>query len=172
MPRPQNKQELYDVIEKERTKLLAALDLLTDAQMTLPGACGAWAVKDILSHLTDWEQRGLRWYRAGKRGEVPKTPDDDYNWRQLPALNEAIYQQYQDRPLPEVRTAFQKSFEETMSVIDSMTEEELFTPKVYAWTNNNLLRDYVNANTASHYRWATKLIRKFARGLADTENTP
>jgi hypothetical protein len=166
MPKPQNKQELLDVIADERRKLLKALDMLTDAQMEMGGACGEWAVKDILSHLTDWEQRGLRWYRAGLKGEVSPIPDADYNWRELPALNDAIYQKYRDRPLAEVRQAFEDSFDETMAALDGMTEEALFTPNTYDWTGKHLLATYVNANTASHYRWAAKLIRKFARSLA------
>jgi len=163
MARPQTKQELYEMIEFEREKLLQALDLLTDRQMELAGACEAWSVKDILSHLTDWEQRGLHWYRAGLKGEVQKTPDENYNWRQLPALNHEIYLKYKDKALVDVRRDFKTSFEEMMTAIDGMTEEELFIPGFYAWTGNSLLRDYVNANTASHYRWATKLIRRFAK---------
>ena len=57
MARPQTKQALYEMIEFERDRLLQALDLLTDRQMELPGACEVWSVNDILSHLTDWEQR-------------------------------------------------------------------------------------------------------------------
>jgi hypothetical protein len=118
--------------------------------MELAGACEKWSVKDILSHLTDWEQRCLHWYRAGLRGETPKTPDEKFNWRQLSALNQEIYE---------------KSFKEVMTVIDQMTEEELFTPGHYKWTGNGLLRDFVNANTASHYRWASKLVRRFLRSM-------
>lgn len=163
MARPQTKQELYEMIEFEREKLLQAIDSLTDQQMEISGACEAWSVKDILSHLTDWEQRGLRWYGAGLKGEVVKTPDENYNWRQLPALNHEIYLKYKDKDLADVRQDFQASFEEMMAAIDGMTEEELFSPGFYAWTGNSLLRDYVNANTASHYRWAVRLIKKFTR---------
>jgi hypothetical protein len=165
MARPQTKQALYEMIEFEREKLLQALDPLTDQQMEMPGACEAWSVKDILSHLTDWEQRGLRWYRAGLKGEVLKTPDENYNWRELPELNHEIYLKYKDKALADVRHDFKASFEEMMGAIDGMTEEELFTPGFYAWTGNSLLRDYVNANTASHYRWATKLIKKCVRSV-------
>ena len=48
-----------------------------------------------------------------------------------------------------------------MRVTDVITEEELLTPKMYAWTGNGLLQDFMNANTASQYRWAAKLIRRF-----------
>jgi hypothetical protein len=50
-----------------------------------------------------------------------------------------------------------------------MSDEELFTPNFYAWTGNSLLRDFVNANTASHYRWASALIRKFTRSLEKSQ---
>ena len=165
MPRPQTKQEIYEAIKVERKKLNSALGKLSDDQMEMPGACEKWSVKDILSHLTDWEQRGIRWYRAGLRGEVPKTPDDNFNWRQLPALNHEIYLKHKDLSLEKVCKNYQESFDEMMAAIDGMTEEELFTPEFYKWTGNGLLRDYVNANTASHYRWASKLIRRFTRSL-------
>lgn len=81
MARPGSNEEIYEAINVECAKLTDALAQLTDAQMELPVACEEWSVKDILSHLVDWEQRGLCWYRAGLRGEVPKTPDERYNWR-------------------------------------------------------------------------------------------
>jgi len=165
MARPTTKQEIVEAIELERSKLNETIAKLSDKQMEMPGACEKWSVKDILSHLTDWEQRCLSWYQAGLRGEVPKTPDEKYNWRQLPALNQEIYEKYKDRSLDEVRQAFEVSFEEMMTALDQMSEEELFSPGYYAWTGSGLLRDFMNANTASHYRWATRLVRKFARGL-------
>ncbi len=165
MARPTTQQEMIKAIDFEHAKLLESFEGLTDPQMELPGACEAWSVKDILSHLTDWEQRCLRWYREGLQGKVPKTPDEHYNWRQLRALNQEIYGKYKDRGLTQVRQAFDESFDEIRTVVQDMTEEELFTPKYYAWTGNGLLRDFVNANTASHYRWASRLIRKFKRGL-------
>ncbi len=165
MASPTPKSEMFEMIELERSKLDAAVAPMTDEQMKLPGACETWSVKDILSHLTDWEQRCLRWYRAGLRGEEPKTPDDKYNWRQLPALNQEIYEKYKDRRLADVRGAFEESFAELMASLDHMTEDEFFTPGYYAWTGNGLLRDFVNANTARHYRWASRLIRKFVRRL-------
>lgn len=169
MARPTTKQEIYESIEVERSRLTEVVARLTDEQMELPGACEIWSVKDILSHLTDWEQRCLRWYRAGLRGEIPKTPDEEYNWRQLPALNQEIYEKHKDHSLVEVREVFEESFKEIMAVIDRMTEEELFEPRQYAWTGNGLLRDFVNANTANHYRWASRLIRKFIRSLENGE---
>lgn len=165
MPRPQTKQELQDVILKEREKLLKALAPLTDEQMALPGACDEWRVQDILTHLVDWEKRVLNWYQAGLRGEVPKTPDEHYNWRELPALNQEIYEKYYDMSLEDVRQLFEDSYSTMLAAIKAMPEEDLFTPNRFAWTGSSLLRDYLNSCTAAHYRWARGLVRKFARSL-------
>jgi len=126
----------------------------------------SWSVKDILAHLVDWERRGLIWYRAGLRGEVPKPPDEKYNWRQTPALNHAIYLKHKDVSLAEILEMYERVFDETMAALAGMTEEELFTPNVYEWTGKHLLATYVSANTAAHYRWASALIRKFAKNLS------
>lgn len=168
MPRPENKQELYDVIHKERTKLDNALAGLSDAHKVQPGACGDLSVKDILAHLVDWEQRVMRWYRAGLQGEVPKTPDEHYNWRELPALNQAIYEKYRDWPLQDVEQAYQQSFVDCLALLNQIKAEELFTPGFYPWTGNGMLRDYFNSCTASHYRWASKLIRDYSKRIAAT----
>ena len=165
MPKPKNKAELQQEIELERAKLDRSFEALSEEEMARPGACGDWSVKDILAHLVDWEQRSLRWYRAGLQGEVLKQPDEQYNWGQLPALNHAIYLQYKDLSLAKIRKRYETSFQETLSALDTMTEEVLFSPNVYAWTGKHTLATYIDANTASHYRWASKLIRKFAKSL-------
>ena len=169
MSKPGSKQALFDIIEVERRKLNDELDKLTEAQMELTGACEKWSVKDILSHLVDWEQRCLGWYRAGLVGEVPRIPDQKYNWRQLSALNHDIYLKNKDLGLEEVLERYKDSFEEMMGVINGLSEEELFTSNYYEWTGKGLLRDYFDANTASHYRWASKLIISFRKKLLKQE---
>jgi len=53
VPRQQNKQELHDVIHKERTVLSKTLQNLSEEQQLRQGACGDWSVKAILAHLVD-----------------------------------------------------------------------------------------------------------------------
>jgi hypothetical protein len=165
MPKPQNKAELYEAIDQERARLNTALEPLREAEMCQPGACGDWSVKDILAHLVDWEQRGLAWYRAGLQGEVPKLPDENYNWHQTPELNHAIYLKYKDFSLDDILKLYEESFKETMVALDGMIEEEMFSPRAYQWTGTHTLATFVNANTAAHYRWARVLIRKFGKNL-------
>jgi uncharacterized protein (TIGR03083 family) len=146
--------------------LAALLDTLTPDQMTDPGTVGDWSVKDVLAHLTAWSRMFLGWYEAGKRGEQPVTPAEGYNWQQIPALNQRIYEQHRDRPLADTLADFRAAHAAAMSAIESMSDEEMFTPKVYAWTKTTTLGSYAVSATCSHYDWARKEIRKGIKAKA------
>jgi hypothetical protein len=120
---------------------------------------GNWSVKDILAHLVDWEKHFIGWYRAGLQGEVPETPAPGMTWRELPALNQAGYQQHRGEPLEYVLDRFEKSYKEIFRVVEGMQEQEIFEAKYYRWTGNSSLLPWIAANTSSHYNWARRNIR-------------
>ena len=53
-------------LQTERRRLEQNLAQLSENDMLQPGVVGEWSVKDIVAHLTDWEQRFLDWYTARK----------------------------------------------------------------------------------------------------------
>lgn len=166
MSRPDSKNQLLARIPQEHDALAAYLEKLTPEQMTAPVVVGEWAVKDVLTHLTAWEQMFLGWYRAGQRGEQPVTPAVGYTWQQIPALNQHIYEQYRDCSAEEILARFHASYAEIVDAIAEMTDEELFTPKVYRWTKSTTLGSYAVSATCSHYAWALKEIRRGFKRLA------
>jgi uncharacterized protein (TIGR03083 family) len=163
MPRPQTKADLLSESEKERAALDQFLSTLTPDQMTEPGALGEWSVKDVLAHLYAWEQMVLGWLAATRRGETPHVPAEGYKWNQLPAFNEEIRQEHNDRALEEVLGLYKKSYRQMMDTIRGLPEETLFTPGLYPWMNKNTLAAYFTSSTSSHYRWARKELRKTFR---------
>lgn len=160
MPRPTSKKQLLDSIHQNYDALQKELADLTPEQKTEPGIVGEWSVKDVLAHLTEWQRMTRSWYAAGKRGEDPKTPSEDYTWREIPALNQQIYETYKDAPLDEIERDFLASHDETLTLIETLDDEELFTPKVYKWTKSTTLGSYLTSATTSHYNWARKEIRR------------
>jgi hypothetical protein len=160
MPRPTNKSKLLIESQKEYDALEQLLATLTPEQMTQPGALGDWSVKDVLAHLYEWQQMFFRWYTAGLKGEQTAIPAEGYKWSQLPALNQKIYETYHQQPLNKIQKLFKVSHRKTMALIESLSEEDLFTPARYPWMNQTALVAYINANTGSHYRWARKEMRK------------
>ena len=138
----------------------AYLKTLTDEQMTVPDVVGVWYVKDVLAHLIEWEQMVLSWHAAGLCGEIPELPAPGFKWNQTPALNQQIYLKHKDRSLEEVLDQFQASYQEILGMIQSLSNEELFTASQFAWTKKNTLGTYFVSATSSHYLWARKEIRK------------
>jgi hypothetical protein len=163
MPKPVTKEKLITASVEERQALLAELSQIKPEEMIKPGAVGEWSIKDVLAHLHEWQQMLLGWLDAGRQGETPAVPAEGYNWGQVPALNDSIFHHYKDNDLEHIQSLFEASYDETMEVIESLSEDVLFQRALYPWMNNNHLAAYFIANTSSHDRWARKEIRKAMR---------
>ena len=163
MPKPTNKQELLSEAEKEYGELMKQVAGFTPTEMVRPGVIGEWSVKDILAHLLEWQRMFFGWYEAGLRGEKPATPAKGYNWSQLPALNQDIYERYEDAKLEVVRNQLDASHKRMLDVAGSLSDEELFTPGRDKWTGVSTLASYCNSCTGAHYRWARTGIRRGTR---------
>jgi hypothetical protein len=160
MSKPINKNEIIEAAQTERAALEKLLATLTPEQMTQSAAADDWSAKDVLAHLIEWEQMVMKWYETGAKGKVPAVPSEEYNWGQLPQLNQAIYLRHRDRSLADIEKDFKSSYKKIMKTIEAIPEKELFTRGQYAWTRNNLLSAYFVSATSSHYRWARTVIRK------------
>lgn len=161
MPRPISKEQLLTAMQKEHGKLIQLLATLSPETLNQSSEdIENWAIKDVLTHVTAWEQMVLSWYQAGLQGEVPELPAPGFNWRQIPALNQQIYEQHQMEPYDLVRQEFDASYEEMLDTVTAISNEDLFTPERFAWTNKNTMGTYFVSATSSHYVWAQKEIRK------------
>lgn len=161
MPRPISKEQLLTAMQKEHGKLTKLIATLSpESKNQVSESIGNWAIKDVLSHVTAWEQMVLSWYQAGLRAEIPELPAPGFNWRQIPALNQQIYEQHQMESYDLVRQAFNASYNEMLMTVNAISNEDLFTPERFAWTNKNTMGTYFVSATSSHYVWAQKEIRK------------
>jgi hypothetical protein len=64
------------------------------------------------------------------------------------------------------------SYQEIHQLVESLSEEDLFTPGKHIWTGKNALATYIAANTNDHYRWARQEIRKGLRAKDNTRRSP
>jgi hypothetical protein len=166
VPKPTTKAELLAESQQEHEALEQFIAALSPEEIRQGDRIGAWSVKDTPAHLTAWEQMMLGWYTTGLRGETPVLPAAGYKWNQLAALNQVIYEQYCDQPLAEVLEAFRSSYREAIALVESLSDEELFTPGFFAWTRPKALASFVIPNMCEHYRWARTTLRKGLRSDA------
>jgi hypothetical protein len=163
------KAELLEQIGVERSKLDALLKQVTPRQMTQVGATAAgWSVKDILAHLIAWQQMNLDWYATGLRGETPDIPK---TWSNIRKVNDQIYRKHHRRSLKAVLADYNAFHQKMLELIEEVPERDFATVGRLTWTGLTwTLSDCIRWNTASHYRWASKHIKKWLR--AQTKAKP
>jgi len=66
-----DKSEALAALKATRRDALDAVDGIPDERMSVP-AFGTWAVKDVLCHLTSWEQAAVPDLHRIARGQVPQ----------------------------------------------------------------------------------------------------
>ena len=152
MTDPVSRQEVLDLIRGEREALEAVLSGISDESMLEPGVQGDWSGKDLLAHITVWEQRMVRWIRESLCGETPEIAQEGFTWDDLDRMNEETYQENKDRPLDEVQAEFRASYQEAFATVEGMTEEDLFDGDRFAWRSGDPLLQMVAANTWWHYK--------------------
>jgi hypothetical protein len=159
MTKATTKAELLAQAGLERDALAALIARATPAQLTTAEP-GCWSAKDVLAHVVEWHEMVFRWHEAGLRGEVPPIPDAAFNWGQLPALNNRIYEAHRDDSLDAVLEAWRIGSERVIALIEGLAEDDLFSRGRYAWTRNACLADYLRSCGPSHWLWARKEIRR------------
>ncbi len=162
MRKPLGKSELLEQIQIEHERLGETLSAFTEPEMLQRGVTEEWSVKDVLVHLTDWEQRLLNWYQAGLRGQVPTLPAPGMTWADLPALNAQIVERHRQTSLARIMADYARSYQQVLKTMQAIPDSYL-VGSYFAWTKKRTLADYAASYTFEHYRWANSLIRKWAR---------
>jgi hypothetical protein len=163
MPRPTTKQELIHRIQEEYNKLQSLLTDLSDGEIINKKVTTNWTTKDVLAHLTEWSQMVMSWHHQGQKGETPAMPAEGYTWRQIPALNQYIYEKHQADALSKVKQNFKASYQKILELAQSLSEDELFERSHFSWTRENNVATYVISGSCSHYDWAYKRIKRGLR---------
>ena len=120
-------------------------------------------IRDLLAHLHHWHIMMLKWYEVGMSGKKPVMPAEGYTWKTLPDLNVWINNKYQYITLSEAKALVNKSYDQTRNLIETHTNEELYTKKHYKWTGTTSLGSYLVSATSSHYDTVFKLLKKFRK---------
>ncbi|MEL6891122.1 MAG: ClbS/DfsB family four-helix bundle protein [Actinomycetota bacterium] len=171
MPRPTTRAELLAAAEHEFDRLWRAVELVPVEQREVPGACDDWSVKDLLAHLHAWQEMSLGWERAGRAGGRPAIPAEGYTFSQTPELNAEIHRRSRDDDWEDVCERLRSTHADLRSVIGSYEDGELFAKGRFAWTKSTSVGSYLVSATSSHYAWASKLIRAWAKRSASAART-
>ncbi len=152
---PTSRQELIEQIHAECAALVELIESIPPEERETP-LVDELSVKDLLAHITDWQEYMLRRLRATALGETfpLRVPDGNYD-----RVNAEIYQTHLRRPWDDIWQDFERIYEETIAEIEQLSEEDLFDPqRAEAVTGipNHRAVDMIVGNTSGHY-WEHRL---------------
>jgi hypothetical protein len=164
MGNPTTKEALLKAIRDERKRFEKSFKGLSSSEMITAPAPGEWSVHDILAHIVAWEQRLIKWYETGMRGEKQVMPDWS-NPGTVDAINYEIYKKNHDRWLKEIQKEFKSSHKQVLKIVKSIPEENMFVLSKYDWTGKATLADYIVSNTSEHYAEHTIMVEAIRQKL-------
>lgn len=162
MPAAVSIPELLAICDKEYSKLTRVIADLSEEDAMMPGSDGI-SIKDTIGHRMHWVELYLCWVRDGRAGQDVQTPAPGYKWSELKAYNAQLRQAQADLDWESAKAGFAEAHGRLMAFLQEETEDSLYTPQTMPWLRNWTLGRWAEASGASHYRSATKYIRKLLR---------
>lgn len=144
-----NKQQLLKKLDQSWTGLKEAYAGLSEAQLTEPGVLGDWSVKDILAHVTTWEEEALKYLPLILQGGKP--PRYSVQYGGLDTFNALMIEQKRSLSLSEVLRQLEDTHRRLFAYVENAPEESI--------SRETPFRHRLRLDTYSHYPIHTRMIR-------------
>ncbi len=162
MPRPTTKADLIQAANEQFAKLWSLIDEMSGEEKSadiVPNERDK-NVRDVLVHLYEWHCLLLNWIRSNtNRNPAPFLPAP-YNWKTYPQMNVIFWEKHQSTSYTDAEAMLKKTHKEVMALIETFSNEALFSKGTFDWTGTTTLGSYCVSATSSHYDWAIKDIKK------------
>lgn len=126
---------------------------LDEAQMTQPGVTGEWSVKDIIGHVTDWEEEALKHLPDILEGRRP--PRYSVVYGGIDSFNALKTQENRSRSMAEVLARLDDIHGRLMAYIAAAPDELI--------TTDTRFRRRIRLDSYSHYPIHTEAILEWRR---------
>jgi hypothetical protein len=126
------KDDLLVTMRTERAEWEALLAKADETRMIQPGAVGEWSLKDIIAHVTAYEQGLVRWLEGASLGEVVVFPDD-LDHPDLDHRNALIFAQNQHRLLADIEEESQRVFRQLLALVEGLSGMQLLDADRTEW---------------------------------------
>ena len=134
------KDQLLKKLEEAWAALKESYAGLSDAQLLEPGVMGEWSVKDILGHVTTWEEESLKYLPLILSGGRPPRY---IQFGGIDAFNAQMAEQKRDKEISDVLRQLDETHRRLIDYLQSVPEEQ--------FTRETRFRRRLRLDTYSHY---------------------
>jgi hypothetical protein len=146
-----NRQQLLNRLDTAWVAFQASYAGLASSRLTEPGVAGDWSVKDIIAHVTWWEEEALRHLPVIMAGGRP--PRYSVAYGGIDAFNAMMAERTRDVPLSDVLIQQNDTHQRLFDFIQSVPED--------LFTRETRFRRRLRLDTYSHYPIHTRAIGKW-----------
>jgi hypothetical protein len=146
-----NRQQLLNRLDTAWAAFRASYAGLSSSQLTEPGVAGDWSVKDIIAHVTWWEEEALRHLPLILAGGRP--PRYSVTYGGIDAFNAMMAERKRNLPLSDVLTQQNDTHQRLTDFIQGVSEDQ--------FTRETRFRRRLRLDTYSHYPIHTNAIREW-----------
>lgn len=122
---------------------------LSDTELMEPGVTGAWSVRDILAHVTTWEEEALEYLPLILEGGTPPRYRATYGG--IDAFNALMTERKKRLPLPEVMRQMDEVHRRLVDLVQGAPEDQ--------FTRETRFRRRLRLDTYHHYPPHAEAIR-------------
>ena len=146
-----NRSRLLNRLEAAWQDLKASYAGLSEALMLQPGVTGTWAIKDIVAHVTTWEEEALKHLPTIAEGRRP--PRYSVLHGGIHAFNAKTTAAKAALPLAEVLRLSEQVHRQLVELIERAPEDQL--------ASETRFRRRLRADTYGHYPLHAEAIRRW-----------
>ena len=144
-----NRSQLIAKVEKRWKEFTDSFTRLTDEQITQAGTMGQWSLKDMLGHVTTWEEELLKYLPTILAGKT--TPRYKNKYGGIDAFNALMVEEKRGLPLDEIRKQLEETHARVITFLKTVPEEH--------FVKENRFRKRVRLDSYGHYKEHTQAIR-------------
>ena len=161
-----DKDELKNEIRQSFEKYNSEFDTIPEAlkDKRVPGVDRTPA--ENLAYQVGWTALLLSWEADEQHGVEVKTPSEQFKWNQLGGLYQWFTDTYAHLSSAELRGKLNENIAAIQTMIDSMSEDELFQPHMRRWADDATktavweVYKFIHVNTVAPFGTFRTKIRK------------
>lgn len=146
---PIDKKTLLENVRAGREAFDALLDQFSADGLEIAYPPDGWSVKDMMAHMTFWEQYALDRLQEAANGQTPQllgdVTDEDLN-----RINQGILDNGPNQALDDVQAAYARTHQELVVLLDALPEasDALWWD---LWPSRQVPLNVIGYNTTDHY---------------------
>jgi len=131
-----DKSDAIAALEATRRETMDAIDGIPEDKMTVP-SFGAWSVKDVLCHLTSWEQLAVADLQRVGRGHIPQLAtfrgEDVDDWNACLMRSRNLF------PLPQVMFELEDARRQLVDALNALPDNLFATGQMARMLTDGLV---------------------------------